>query len=168
MMKKIRELVKSGEPALVSTGLRHLAFYILSAESVSVKRHSALINLLINYRYPEEWLCLEGKESKNIDNIQNSNGIRQMMKAVDDMMALGLSIVTTKEVISPRVYKSLLRQLYLLNVRLIVVMLIVFGRNEISVSQTLYEICCMKPLYANNFQTSFFFFHRFIFFRRIN
>lgn len=139
-MKKIRKLIKSGDPVLVSAGLRHLAFYILSAENVSVKRHSDLINLLINYRYPEEWLCLEGKESENSDTIQNSDGIRQMIKAVDAMMALGLSIVTIQEVISPNAYQNLLRQLYLLNIRLIVVMLIVFGRNEISM--------CHKNLFS--------------------
>jgi hypothetical protein len=136
MIKEIRELVISGKSALVSLGLQRLAFYILSAESVGVRRHSALVNLLMSYRYPEEWLTLKSQNCGDDCNskIDDCNEIQELVKAVDDLMALGLLVVTMREATAPRAYKGLLTRLYLLNVRLIVLVLFVFGSDRISMS----------------------------------
>lgn len=133
MMKEIRELVISGEPGLVSLGLQRLAFYILSADSVGVRRHSALVNLLISYRYPEEWITLKDQNcGDDCNSKKDGDGIQRLIKAIDDLLALGLSVVTTPEGTVPRACKSLLTRLYLLNVRLIVLVLFVFGSDKIS------------------------------------
>lgn len=133
MIKEIRELVISGEPGLVSLGLQRLAFYILSADSVGVRRHSALVNLLISYRYPEEWITLKNQNGgDDCNSKKDGDGIQRLIKAINDLLALGLSVVTTQEGTVPRACKSLLTRLYLLNVRLIVLVLFVFGSDKIS------------------------------------
>lgn len=133
MIKAIRELVISDEPGLVSLGLQSLAFYILSADSMSVRRHSGLVNLLISYRYPKEWLTLRNQNGgDDCNSKKDCDGIQRLIKAVDDLLALGLSVVTTQEGTVPRACKNLLTRLHLLNVRLIVLVLFVFGSDKIS------------------------------------